>query len=44
MIYDTRTILWRELKRYQKSRSGVLIRLIQPVVWIIVVGNTFSGT
>lgn len=44
MIYDTRTILWRELKRYQKSRSGLLIRLMQPVVWIIVVGNTFSGT
>lgn len=44
MIYDTGTILWRELKRYRKSRSGILIRLMQPVVWIIVVGNTFSGT
>ena len=29
LMYDTYTIFWRELKRYKKSRSGVLIRLIQ---------------
>ena len=39
IMYDTYTIFWRELKRYKKSRSGVLIRLIQPAIWIIVVGN-----
>ena len=44
LTYDTYTIFWRELKRYKKSRSGVLIRLVQPAVWIIVIGNTFSGT
>ncbi len=44
MIYDTYTIFWRELKRYRKSRSGVLIRLIQPAIWIIVIGHTFAGT
>lgn len=43
-VYDTYAIFWRELKRYRKSRTGVLIRLVQPVVWIIVVGNTFAGT
>jgi len=43
-ISDTYTIFWREMKRYRKSRSGVLIRLIQPAVWIIVIGNTFAGT
>jgi ABC-2 type transport system permease protein len=32
------------MKRYQKSRSGILIRLIQPAIWIIVIGNTFAGT
>jgi ABC-2 type transport system permease protein len=41
---DTYTIFWREIKRYSKSRSGVLIRLIQPAIWIIVIGNTFAGT
>ncbi len=41
---DTYTIFWREMKRYRKSRSGVLIRLIQPAVWIVVVGNIFAGT
>ena len=37
LMYDTYTIFWRELKRYKKSRSGVLIRLIQPAIWIIVI-------
>ncbi len=44
IVYDTYTIFWRELKRYGKSKNGILIRLIQPVVWIIVIGNTFAGT
>ena len=44
IAYDAYTIFWRELKRYKKSRSGVLIRLIQPAIWIIVVGNIFSET
>ena len=44
LLSDTYTIFWRELKRYKKSRSGVLIRLIQPAIWIIVIGNTFAGT
>lgn len=44
IISDTYTMFWREMKRYRKSRSGVLIRLIQPAIWIIVIGNTFAGT
>ncbi len=44
IISDTYLIFWREMKRYRKSRSGVLIRLIQPAIWIIVIGNTFAGT
>ena len=44
MLYDIYTIFWREMKRYKKSKSGVLIRLIQPAIWIIVVGNIFAGT
>ncbi|HEX5458091.1 MAG TPA: ABC transporter permease [Candidatus Nitrosotalea sp.] len=44
MLLDTYTIFWREMKRYKKSRSGILIRLIQPAIWIIVMGNTFAST
>ncbi len=44
LLYDTWTILWREMQRYKRSKSGVLIRLVQPAVWIIVIGHTFSGT
>jgi ABC-2 type transport system permease protein len=44
ILYDTYTIFWREIKRYKKSKSGVVIRIIQPAIWIIVIGNTFAGT
>lgn len=44
MLADTYTIFWREVKRYKKSRSGVFVRLIQPAVWIVVVGNIFTET
>ena len=44
IVTDTYSIFWREMKRYRKSRMGVLIRLIQPAIWIIVVGNVFAGT
>ena len=44
MFSDSYTIFWREIKRYKKSRSGILIRLIQPAIWIIVMGNTFAST
>ena len=32
------------MKRYRKSKSGVIIRLIQPAIWIVVMGNIFAGT
>lgn len=44
IITDTYTVFWRELKRYRKSRSGIIIRMIQPAIWIIVIGHTFAGT
>lgn len=44
IISDTYAIFWREMKRYRKSKSGVIIRLIQPAIWIIVMGNIFAGT
>jgi len=43
-MQDTYSILWRELKRYQKSKKGLIIILIQPVIWLVVIGNTFSET
>lgn len=44
LLSDTYTIFWREMKRYKKSRSSILIRLVQPAIWIIVMGNTFAST
>lgn len=44
ILYDIYSIVWREIKRYSKSKFGIVIRLIQPVIWIIVVGHTFTQT
>lgn len=44
IISDTYTVFWRELKRYRKSRTGIVVRMIQPAIWIIVIGNTFAET
>ncbi len=44
IISDIYYVMWREMKRYSKSRIGILIRLVQPIIWIIVVGNTFAQT
>ena len=44
LLYDVYTIMWREIKRYSKSKISILIRLLQPIIWIIVVGNTFTQT
>lgn len=37
-------VTWREMKRYIRSKAGIIIRLIQPVVWLGFMGNIFSGT
>ncbi len=44
ILYDIYSIMWREIKRYSKSKFGIVIRLIQPIIWIIVVGHTFTQT
>jgi ABC-2 type transport system permease protein len=41
---ETYWIAWRELKRYLRSRIGMISRLLQPVVWLGFVGNIFSDT
>ncbi|MEM4312339.1 MAG: ABC transporter permease [Nitrososphaerales archaeon] len=44
MIEGIYWITWRELKRYFNSKVGILIRFIQPLVWLGFTGNIFSET
>ena len=37
-------IFWRDMKRYWRSKIGIAVRLIQPIVWLAFVGNIFSST
>jgi len=43
-MHDTYSILWREIKRYKKSKKGLIVILTQPMIWLVVIGNTFSQT
>ena len=43
-ISDAYWVFWRELKRYSRSRIGIIIRILQPAAWLILIGSTFAGT
>ena len=44
MATDAYWVFWRELKRYSRSRVGIIIRIVQPAAWLILIGSTFAGT
>ena len=43
-ISDIYWVFWRELKRYSRSRIGLVVRIVQPAAWLILIGSTFAGT
>ncbi|MFQ5940850.1 MAG: ABC transporter permease [Nitrososphaerales archaeon] len=44
LLSDAYWVFWRELKRYSRSRVGIIIRIVQPAAWLILIGSTFAGT
>jgi ABC-2 type transport system permease protein len=42
MFIDTWSICWRELKHFARSRAAMFSTLIQPVVWLAFMGNSFN--
>jgi ABC-2 type transport system permease protein len=39
---DTWNVCWRELKHFARSRAAMFSTLIQPVVWLAFMGNSFN--
>jgi ABC-2 type transport system permease protein len=41
-FHDTWWVAWRELKHFLGQRVRILLSLVQPVIWLTLVGNLFG--
>ncbi len=42
-VQDTWWVAWRELKHFLGQKVRIVLTLIQPVIWLTLVGNIFQG-
>jgi ABC-2 type transport system permease protein len=40
---DIYWIFWREIKKFLRQKTRIFMAIIQPVVWLVLMGNTMSG-
>jgi ABC-2 type transport system permease protein len=43
IISDAYWVFWREMKKLTRQKSRILMAIVQPVVWLVLMGNTMSG-
>ena len=41
-IQDTGNVIWREMKHFSRSKAALFSTIIQPLIWLIFIGNTFN--
>ncbi len=42
-IIDSWHVCWRELKHFIRSRAGMISIILQPVIWLVLLGNMFQS-
>jgi ABC-2 type transport system permease protein len=42
-VLDAWYVSWRELKHFIRSRAGIAVLVIQPIFWLVLMGNTFNN-
>jgi len=42
MAFDTLNVCWRELKRFIRQPARVIMSIIQPIIWLSLMGNMFQ--
>ena len=42
-VTDTWYVCWRELKHFVRSRIGMISIILQPVIWLVLMGNMFQS-
>ncbi|MCL4442430.1 MAG: ABC transporter permease [Firmicutes bacterium] len=40
---DIYWVFWREMKRFFLQKSRIIMSVVQPVIWLVLMGNTMSG-
>ncbi len=43
LIFDSYYIAWRELKKYFRQKTRMIVTVIQPFLWLVLMGNAMSG-
>ncbi|WP_419657455.1 ABC2-type transporter, permease protein [Desulfosarcina variabilis str. Montpellier] len=42
-LSDIYHICWRDMRRFFSQRSRILLTLVQPLIWLVLMGNIMSG-
>ncbi|MEW6181749.1 MAG: ABC transporter permease [Bacillota bacterium] len=42
-IADAYWVFWREMKKLMRQKTRILMAIVQPVVWLVLMGNAMSG-
>ncbi|MEW5761752.1 MAG: ABC transporter permease [Bacillota bacterium] len=43
LLVDTYWVLWREIKRLLVQRTRIALAAVQPLIWLILMGNSMGG-
>ena len=43
ILMDIWSVCWRELKRFSRQRARIAATIIQPMIWLVFMSNTFAG-
>ncbi|MEA3312770.1 MAG: ABC transporter permease [Caldisericota bacterium] len=43
LITDSYYIAWRELKKYFREKTRLIMTIVQPFIWLVLMGNMMSG-
>jgi ABC-2 type transport system permease protein len=43
LIIDSYYVAWRELKKYFRQKTRMIVTVIQPFLWLVLMGNAMSG-
>jgi ABC-2 type transport system permease protein len=43
IISDIYWVFWRDMKKFVQQKARIFMAIIQPLVWLVLMGNTMSG-
>jgi len=43
IVSDIYWVFWREMKRFMLQKSRIAVSIVQPTVWLVLMGNNLSG-